>query len=529
MFFIFSVYPSKGQEILWSFDTKSASYGMSAAGDIDGDGLLEIVFGCYRNDGKIYALNGDDGSLLWEYDTTLPGNDGCNDVAPLIYDIDNDGTPEIFVPSSCNPVTYCLDGKTGEVRWKTKTRGSDSPPTIGDIDNDGKLEILHGEFTGYLICIDAETGVVKWEKLIQENSWIQTAPTLSDIDYDGNLDIIVATWAFDKALNHIYALKGTDQELIWNKSINNYVYHGTTIGDLDNDGKNELYFGSYNDTLYCINAIDGSTKWTYYEGQYFTPYAAPVIADVDDDGKCEIIENMWYKTVVLNSEGIPKWKYIDEDYSYSFRGVAVADITNDNYPDIVFATDAGTIYGLSGLDGKRIFRKNLRNDYGNELYSFDNAPLIADFNKDGLMDVFIVGGWGTTDDSNNFGRAYMLSIGKGNGPNWLMFQHDALRQNNTCLNTENYTETLTKNDIVIYPNPAYNMINIRSNDEMRIKSIGFYDCFGKSLGNDLKFEKKVGNKEYQFHVTSFLNSTYTIFTKIVTDNQVIVRKILIIK
>jgi outer membrane protein assembly factor BamB len=135
---------------LWGFDTRDASFGQTAAGDIDGDGKLELVFGCYRNDSSIYALNAEDGSLLWKFNAAKPGRDGCNDVATLIVDVDDDGIPEVIVPSSCNPTTYCFDGKTGALIWSARTRSSDSPPTVADIDGGGKLEILHGEFGGWV-------------------------------------------------------------------------------------------------------------------------------------------------------------------------------------------------------------------------------------------------------------------------------------------------------------------------------------------------------------------------------------------
>ena len=80
--------------IKWWYDTNDASFGQSAAGDIDGDGLLEIVFGCYRNDSSVYALNADNGTLLWKYNTHGPGGEGGNDVAQAIYDVDNDSLVE---------------------------------------------------------------------------------------------------------------------------------------------------------------------------------------------------------------------------------------------------------------------------------------------------------------------------------------------------------------------------------------------------------------------------------------------------
>ncbi|NOQ71126.1 MAG: PQQ-binding-like beta-propeller repeat protein [Crocinitomix sp.] len=122
--------------ITWWYDTNDASFGQSATDDIDGDGLLEVVFGCYRNDSSVYALNGDDGTLLWKYNASPLGSHGCNDVAPIIYDINDDGQKEVIVPGSCNPRTFCFDGETGELIWEADTRGSDSPPTIADIDND---------------------------------------------------------------------------------------------------------------------------------------------------------------------------------------------------------------------------------------------------------------------------------------------------------------------------------------------------------------------------------------------------------
>ncbi len=171
-------------EILWQFDMDDSSFGMTAAGDIDGDGRLELVFGCYRNDDHIYALNAEDGSLLWKYNATLDAPDGCNDVAPILFDIDGDGILEVIVPSSCNAIVTCFNGKDGAVIWQSKTKGSDSPPTIADIDNDGLQEILFGEFGGYVICFDVLTGEQEWEILVDKNSWIQTAPSIADFDGD---------------------------------------------------------------------------------------------------------------------------------------------------------------------------------------------------------------------------------------------------------------------------------------------------------------------------------------------------------
>lgn len=471
--------------IKWSFSTKDASFGQSAAADIDGDGKLEIVFGCYRNDSMIYALNAENGTLLWKFNAKGSG-EGCNDVAPIIYDVDGDGKLEVIVASSCNPKTFCFDGKTGALKWTCATRGSDSPPTIADIDGDGKAELLHGEFGGYVICINAENGSVAWEIAVDTKSWIQTAPTIVDADGDGNLDFIVASWnAANKADNKVYAYRAKDQKLLWTHALTDVVYHGTAVGDLDNDGEPELLIGCYNDTLYCLNAKDGSTKWTYSVGKYFYVGGPAQIADLDNDGKCEVVFSAWYSVLALRSNGSKFWQYDIPNYKQSFRGAAIADVNNNAFPDLVFGTDGGQLIGLNGQDGSLLFNRNLRADYGDSLYALDHAPIVADFDKDGNIDVFIVGGHAEYPDFyKDFGRAYMLSIGKGKGPDWLLFQNDIRRQSNVCSRKPGgLTEELSAlSDLSLLPNPNHGKAQISFNaDASGELSIEVTDIFGKTL------------------------------------------------
>jgi outer membrane protein assembly factor BamB len=474
--------------VKWSFNTKDASFGQSASADIDGDGKLEIVFGCYRNDSMIYALNAENGSLLWKFNAKGVASEGCNDVAPIIYDVDGDGKLEVIVPSSCNPKTFCLDGKTGAVKWVCNTRGSDSPPTIADIDGDGKTEILHGEFGGYVICINAEDGTKAWEIAVDTKSWIQTAPTIVDVNNDGDLDFVVGTWnASVKTDNKIYAYRAKDQKLLWTYAVNDVMYHGTAVGDLDKDGKQELVVGCYNDTLYCINAENGTTNWKYSFGNSFYVGGPALIADLNNDGRCEVVFSAWYKMAALTWDGKLFWEYNIPNYKQSFRGAAIADVNNNAFPDVVFGTDGGSVIGLNGQDGSLIFNKNLRSDFGDSLYAIDNAPLIADFDKDGKMDVFIVGGHGEYPDFfKDFGRAYLLSIAPGNGPDWLMFQNDIWRRSNICEKKASAIEdvALPKEDINIYPNPSFGVINIELTlKEKSAVSIALYNLQGQKINN----------------------------------------------
>lgn len=442
-------------EIIWTFDTQSAAYGMAACEDLNDDGLPDIVFGCYRNDGHIYALDGQDGSLLWSFNATVPGTDqGCNDVAVLIYDIDGDGMNEVIVPSSCYARTFCFNGHDGSLRWAAVTRGSDSPPVIADLKGKGDKEILHGEFTGWVRSIDPKTGITNWDFQVQTNCWIQTAPSIVDIDKDGLPDFVVATWSFEAGKDHIYAFRGADQTLLWKKNISGLVYHGSAIGDLDGDGNEEMIIGSYNDTLYCLDVLTGETKWSYSIGQNFTPAGPVVIVDLDGDGQCEVLGSAWFKHFALNADGTLRWTYSDPQSGFSFRGPAVADLNGDDVPDLVFGTSLGIVRGLNGKNGQPLFQVDLRNEYGDNRFELDHCPLIADFDGDGALDIFIAGGYGVIPINENFGRAYMIRIGYGNGPEWRMFQHDIGRRSNVCSDFINLVPETPILEFGLYPNPA---------------------------------------------------------------------------
>ena len=462
----FILFHANGQTptITWWFDVNDASFGQSAAGDMDGDGFYELVFGCYRNDSSVYVLNAENGSLLWKYNTHVEGAEGCNDVAPVIYDVDHDSLLEVIVPSSCNPVTYCFNGLSGTVKWQSSTLGSDSPPTIADVDNDGKPEILHGEFGGWVKCINAENGSQAWHLPVDMNSWIQTAPTIVDLDNNDQLDFVVGTWNFNGE-DSIYAFRGDNQSLLWSYPVHDYMYHGTAVADLDNDGKPELVVGSYNDTLYCIHGENGTTAWKYKAtGGYIGSPAS--IADIDNDGSCDVIFTSSYQVIALSNTGNLKWQYNIPGYEQSFRGVAVSDITDDNYPDLIFGTDGGKVIALNGNNGSLIWSLDLAAHYGNVDFQLDHAPLVADFDHDGLLDIFIVGGHAEYPNfQNNYGRAYMISAGKGNGPDWLMFQNDIRRQSSLCSFIPTaINETSELHSFNVFPNPAANEINLVLDD-----------------------------------------------------------------
>ena len=144
---------------LWTFDILGYSNSSPALADLDGDGLLEVVFGSWNE--ALFALNGEDGSILWSYPITLSGNSG----APIIADIDNDQKPEVVFAS--NDTLYAFEGESGILIWSQKLgpSGIGAGPCAADLDGDGTIEVVFGEHS-LTRSFDGETGSVIWTAIV---------------------------------------------------------------------------------------------------------------------------------------------------------------------------------------------------------------------------------------------------------------------------------------------------------------------------------------------------------------------------
>ena len=410
--------PERDDQILWWYQLNAPSFGSSAVADIDEDGFLEIVFGTYFNDEHIYALNAEDGSLLWSYDTG-----GCNDASPVIADVDLDGHLEVVIPASSPSMVYCFNGMNGAVEWSRSTGASnciDSPPAVADVDNDEKPEVLLGTFYGNVFCLNGEDGSIRWQKNLGSTSYIQSDPAVLDVNDDGQLDVVVAQWAGDC---RVYTLWGNNGTTLWYSDLpSDYMYHGCSFADLDEDGKPELVIGSYDNHVYVFNAEDGSLAW-----QYVAPYyiGAPTsIGDLNNDGHLEIVFVSYNILGVLSHTGSLLWSATTG--GNMFRGAALADIDGEGTLDVIFGSEDGILRALKGSNGQVLWTCDLEAHYG-MVFEMDHAPVIADLNNDGRLDVFVIGGYGISNPwTNNHGRAYALTAGEGTGPGWPMFRHDCL-------------------------------------------------------------------------------------------------------
>jgi outer membrane protein assembly factor BamB len=403
-------------EVMWHYDLDAPSLGGSAVRDIDGDGRPEIVFGTYFNDERIHAINAEDGSVLWTFPTG-----GCNDASTAIADVDRDGVLEVIAPASSPYHVYCLNGITGWVEWSESTgypNCIDSPPAVADVDNDNLPEVVLGAWYGWVFAFNGEDGSLCWDENLGTDSYIQSGPNILDLNADGQLDVVVAQWRGDC---RVYARRGDNGGPLWHATAaTDWMYHGAAFADVDEDGKPELSIGCYDSHVYLLNGEDGTKQWDYP-----TPFyagAPTAIADVNNDGHLEVIFGAHSRIGAVSRTGTLLWSYPAS--GSVFRGVAIADIDGNGVPDVAFGDSTGKLTVLRGHNGSVLWQINLQALYGNT-YDIDHAPVIADLDGDGKLDIFVIGGHAeSSTPSNNHGRGYALRAGDGTGPGWRMFRHD---------------------------------------------------------------------------------------------------------
>ena len=250
----------------------------ASVGDLDGDGNYEIVLKWDPTDSKdsagadftgnayidAYKIDPNNDGYMWRIDLGKNVTSGAHYTQFLVYDFDGDGKSEVAMKTAPGTVDgtghYVTEvGDTDEIRNTDNTKSY--------IGTSGRLKGKN-PFTQYLTIFDGETGAALYTTdyipydAAEDQYWgdgkakyNRSERYLAAVAYlDGiHPSIVMCRGYYHDSVIRAYTWDGTELTMQWehkgkksesSTTLYGQGNHNLSVGDIDNDGKDEIVYGS---------------------------------------------------------------------------------------------------------------------------------------------------------------------------------------------------------------------------------------------------------------------------------------------
>jgi hypothetical protein len=423
-----------------------------AVADLDGDNQREIIL---ARAGKLLTYRAD-GTLAWSFDVPSSGRIWSS---PIVADLAGDARLEVAFAARGS--IYVLDAAGAAVpgfpfAWRDELRSL----AAGDVDGDGRLELvtlttnpLAGTPRDILLAVEGNGTIVRgWPPNTTMTSGCDMNcfvtggydqnVAVGPIDEDASWDVVGAqdnaylSWhrgdgvAFDAASSfrnrrkvlgvrflHDYALAQqgyANDEATANQA--HFTNSAPAIADIDGDGRNEIVVVGSVQNAAQSDRLRGVALWVLqrdatrpalwsepfnvpmyraglwdFEGVNFVGLTNQVsVADMDATrpGLEMVFAGFDGAIHMVDARRERRWRFeYTTDNDVLTAGLAVGDLSGDGSPEVVFATyspraDASALFIL-GADGAMHHRIAL------PAHGAMSVPTLADVNGDGTVEIVI--------------------------------------------------------------------------------------------------------------------------------------------
>ncbi len=361
------VYCSSNRVFAWNIDATDVPgwplyvtgypFGAPAYGDIDGDGIGDIVVSTRigaGNDGRLYAFEAD-GTVKSGFPVTTTG--GATKT-PTLGDLDADGALEIVIEERAYPTGYvCVYSGDGSVYpgWPQELDYvPGSAAAVGDITGDGVPEII-AESYYHLYAYDTAGNLLSGFPVSPGSGRVfsYSTPVLADMDGDGVREILCGDHSSGAGNGAVHVIRNDGTPLPgWPRYVSYWIYGPVAVGDIDGDGNPDVAVG---DQVLAGSPVNMVYGWDA-TGANLTGFP---------------ITSLW----AVNSQ------------------IILVDLDGDDQVELMFDDNTGNNrYMGYNHDGTPMAGWPLPMQGS----SFFNNPLAVDINQDGGLDLSGAGGVSTT-------------------------------------------------------------------------------------------------------------------------------------
>lgn len=354
--------------------------------NIDSDAAPELIIATdeYSSVHEVTVYDNDLQTILVQFTTEETHN-----FEMIVGNVDSDATLELVLSSG-----EVYDMNSGERQWYNAD-GFGRVLTTGDINNDGIEEVLSSTGWSALTVWDVESRSQIVSIANEDNCSVMT----QNLDNDPAEEVIIGDCQWGGI--HAFDITGNTYTALWTLDMISHENIGLTTGDIDNDGDDELIWGTgtghtgedmlvvaelsptpyvawYNENPAQLDYFTAAGWAQIAPGQSAAVYVIPTTdsgydgqryATMTADGEVEVsaeISTNWDQhgyarigningdgydelflfgadyydpriDVIELDSGIALWQMTTDNMSESISAVTVADINDDNFDDVIYA------------------------------------------------------------------------------------------------------------------------------------------------------------------------------------------------
>ncbi len=364
-----------------------------AVADLNADGYLDIIY--INNDSRLSCIDGKSKDPLWP----APPFKVMPDFQITLDDLDDDGRLEVIVVGQDNTVRI-LDGAWGIERDRSPILAGPltGAPIVADLNGDRLKDLAIASSSNRIHWGRASLRDMSWKEIAlptREGSTISAGNVIGRganiilASADGNISFI------DVQQERIIAQVNAQEE--FSKATGQHVPNGSilfpvALGDFDGDDYDDFVINTVDGHILAMSGRTRTRLWYDLVPQALTGDSQPgsyvIVGDLDGDKQPDVVSLTQSRQLkAIKGFGAPQdhkmvlWEQ-NTGETARFAGYPIlADFNKNGTMDVVAATDDGTVYIFEGATGEPILRHHARGP------AISGQPMIADLDRDNHLDI----------------------------------------------------------------------------------------------------------------------------------------------